>query len=381
MQRYLLIITAICFLAGVGAYAQTEQSGYILTKLGRDTIAVEKFSADAHGLQGTSVLRSPRTIVREYSATFNADGNLQNFHVTYQPYGGATVNEREFLYSNDSVHVTVKQDTSTTRFAIGTHERPFPLFIDLFGGWQIALQRAISANIKEFSLLAGKRILHYRIESKSPGTLELVERDHGFGPFHVEVGKDGGLENFDMTETTDKFLAERTSSIDIMTMAKEFAARDRAGNALGVLSPRDTIRAEINGAHLLLDYGRPAARGRKIFGGVVPWDSVWRTGANAATQLISDRSIQFDSAVVPPGTYSLFTVPGAKGWLLIINRQHGQWGTQYDQSMDAARLPLELNHSEDLIERFTFEIEPRGTHGVLRFKWEHTEASIPFTVR
>jgi hypothetical protein len=381
MYRYLLILTVICFLSGVNAYAQTEQSGYILTKLGRDTIAVEKFSADVHGLQGTSIVRAPRTMVREYSATFNAEGNLEHFHVTYQPYGGTTVNERDFLYSNDSVHVTVKQDTAVTRFAVGTQERPFPLFIDLFGGWQVALQRAVGANRKQFSVLSGKRILRYSIEGKSPGTLELVEINHGFGPFHVDVGRDGQLEKFDMTETTDKFLAERTSSMDIMTMAKEFAARDRAGSALGVLSPRDTIRAEINGTHLVLDYSRPSVRGRTIFGHVVPWDSVWRTGANAATQLTSDKEIQFGSSVVPPGTYSLFTIPAAKGWLLIINRQHGQWGTEYNQSMDLARLPLELKHSEDLIERFTFEIAPQGTHGVLRFKWEHTEASIPFTVR
>lgn len=164
-------------------------------------------------------------------------------------------------------------------------------------------------------------------------------------------------------------------------MAKEFADRERSGSALGVLSPRDTVRAEITGAHLMIDYGRPAARGRTIFGHVVPWDSVWRTGANAATQLITDKEIQFGSITVPPGTYSLFTLPGTDRWLLIINRQHGQWGTAYDQSKDLARLPLDIQHGEELVERFTFEIAPAGKEGLLRFEWEHTIASIPFTVR
>lgn len=379
MERQIVFLAVVCLLTGVLAHAQIEQKEYILTKLGRDTIAVEEFTADAIGLRGTSVARSNRTTLREYSARFNAAGNLENFHVTYTR-GGATVSEREYLYSNDSVNVTIKQDTSTTRYAVAAQDRPFPFFIDIFGAWQASLQRAMAAGKKEFGVIAAKRILRYSIEELSPGKLKLVNREHDFGPLAAELGKENQLEKFDMTATTDKFIAERISPVDVSTMAKEYAEREKAGKALGVLSPRDTVQAEINGAHILIDYGRPAVRGRKIFGGVVAWDSVWRTGANAATQLTMDKEIRFGSIVVPPGTYTLFSVPATGRLLLIINRQHGQWGTEYDQTKDLARLPMETRLLDELVERFTFELSGQGTEGLLRFKWEHTEASIPFTV-
>lgn len=381
MHRYFILLAIFFALSSEFATAQIEQTGYFLTKLGRDTVAMEEFSVDAHGLRGTCVGRSPRITVREYSASFNAEGNLENFHITSRLYSGALVNEREYIYTNDSVHVTVRQDTSTTRYAVAAQGRPFPLFIDLFAGWQVILQHAQGANDNHFGVLSGKRVLPYTIEKTSSGKLELMNSAGDFGPLHVEVGKDGRLEKFDMTATTDKFIAERISFVDVKTMAKEFSDREHSGNALGVLSPRDTVRSEMNGAHLMIDYGRPAVRGRTIFGHVVPWDSVWRTGANAATQFTTDKEIQFGSTTVPPGTYTLFSLPGTGRWLLIINRQHGQWGTEYDQSKDLARLPMEIKHREDLVERFTFGITPGSTQGFLHFEWEHTEASIPVTVR
>ena len=381
MLRYIPLAAVFFSLAGAPAVAQTGQTGYFLTRLGQDTIALEQFSLDAQGFRGSCVVRSPRTTVREYSARFNAEGNLENFHVISTPSNGAPANDREFVYSDDSVHVTVKQDTSTTRYTVAAQGRPLPFFIDLFEGWQFSLQRALKRNDKQFGVLSSKHVLSYAVEGSSPGALELKNPDGDFGPIHVEVGKEGGLERFDMTATTDKFVVERIPSVDVKAMAKEFAERERSGHALGVLSPRDTVRAEINGAHLMVDYGRPAVRGRIIFGQIVPWDSIWRTGANAATQLITDKEIQFGSITVPPGTYSLFTLPEKDRWLLVINSQHGQWGTNYDRSKDLARLPLDIKNREDLVERFTFGIDPDARGGLLRFEWEHITASIPFTVK
>jgi hypothetical protein len=195
------------------------------------------------------------------------------------------------------------------------------------------------------------------------------------------MGKDGRLDRFDMTAATDKFIVQRVARVNVEGMAKTFAERERAGQALRVFSPRDTVRAVVNGAHVMVDYGRPALRGRTIFGNVVPWNEVWRTGANAATQLITDKELVFGATKVPPGTYSVFTLPSQKTWLLIINRQYGQWGTIYDQSKDLARIPLTVTHLKNPVDRFTFDIASRGSVGVLQYKWERTEASIPFKVQ
>jgi hypothetical protein len=98
-----------------------------------------------------------------------------------------------------------------------------------------------------------------------------------------------------------------------------------------VLSPRDTARMELGaGKHLFIDYGRPSMRGRRIMGGLVPYGRVWRTGANAATTLVTDVDLTSAAVRVPRGTYTLYTLPTAGGWTLIVNRQTGQWGTQYE---------------------------------------------------
>ena len=377
-RLFLYVVLAMCLFFTVAA-AQTEQSGCFLTRLGSDTVAVEEFSIGVHGLHGTSVSRSPRTTIREYSGTFNPDGNLKDFHLTARLPNGTVMYDRNFVYSNDSVRVTVKQDTVTTHYAVASHERPFPLFFDMFGGWQVILQHAAGTN--HFDVVSGKRVMHYTIEGKFPGKFDLTTAPGDFGPLRVETDNDGRIEKFDMTATTDKFLVERIPAVDVKMMAKEFAGREQSGRSLGILSPKDSVRTEINGAHLKIDYCRPAARGRTVFGGVVTWDSVWRTGANAATQLVTDKELRFGQTSLPPGTYTLFTIPGKDRWSLIINSQHGQWGTDYDQSKDFARLPMDVKKNTDMTERFTISVEPGANQGVLHLVWEYTDASIAFTVQ
>jgi hypothetical protein len=378
MHRQFLILAFLSLIPFAFTAAQDAQNSYFLTKIGRDTLAAEEFTLDAHALKGTSVVRNPRTTVRDYAASFDDAGKLQRFHITYRRSEGAMISERDYAYSDDSVQVTNIQDTSTTRFAVGAHDRPFPLFIDIFGPWQAALRNALASQKKEIGILAGRREIVYNLKGGAPGPLDLVNAAHDFEPLHARMGSDNKLEQFDLTATTDKFVGTGVATLDVKALTKEFASHEQGGKPLGALSPRDTLRAEVHGAHLMVDYGRPSMRGRKIFGNVVPWDSVWRTGANAATQFMTDKELQFGTLSLPPGTYTLFSIPGEARWQLIINSQHGQWGTAYDSSKDLARLPLEVKRSGETVERFTFGIAPEG---VLQFKWENTEASIPFTVK
>src|SRR5271166_6429219 len=91
-----------------------------------------------------------------------------------------------------------------------------------------------------------------------------------------------------------------------------------------------------------IQYSRPSVRGRKIFGGLVPYNEVWRTGANAATGLKTDVALNIGGANVPAGSYTLYTLPGPTSWKLIINKQTGQWGTEYSQGQDLARVEMKV---------------------------------------
>ncbi len=144
------------------------------------------------------------------------------------------------------------------------------------------------------------------------------------------------------------------------------------------LSPRDTSRATIGGAHILIDYGRPSKRGREIFGALVPYDKVWRTGANAATTLVTDADLVIGGAKVSAGTYTLYTIPAKdSAWRLIINKQTGQWGTDYDSSQDLARVPMTVASIKSPVEKFEITFDAKAMH----LRWDTTDATVPVSAK
>lgn len=144
-----------------------------------------------------------------------------------------------------------------------------------------------------------------------------------------------------------------------------------------IASPRDTARGTIGGAKLLVDYGRPSKRGRPIWGALVPWGQVWRTGANAATTFVTDKPLMIGTTAVPAGTYTLYTVPNQSGpWLLVVNKQTGQWGTEYHQEQDLARIPMTTS-SISPVEKFQIAIGAHDAAGALEMQWDTMQAAVP----
>ena len=145
-------------------------------------------------------------------------------------------------------------------------------------------------------------------------------------------------------------------------------------------SPHETVTATIDGAKIAVTYGRPYMKGRKIMGGLVPFNQVWRTGADEATLLVTDKALMFGGTHLQPGTYSLFTLPGDKSWQLIVNKQTGQSGTEYDQKQDLARIPMTVTKTSGPVEQFTIAVADTPAGGDLRLTWESTQATASFTV-
>lgn len=135
-----------------------------------------------------------------------------------------------------------------------------------------------------------------------------------------------------------------------------------------------------DGKKISVDYGRPYMRNRKIMGGLVPYGKVWRTGANEATSFQTESALTVGETNVPAGKYTLYTLPAESGWQLIINKQTGQWGTEYDQSQDLARIPMKVQKLESPVDQFTISFDKRGPNaGVMKLEWENTSATIDFT--
>jgi hypothetical protein len=147
-------------------------------------------------------------------------------------------------------------------------------------------------------------------------------------------------------------------------------------------SPREKESAKVDGASITIDYSRPYAKGRTIFAkdGLVPFGKVWRTGADEATTLTTDAALMFGSLTVPAGTYTLYTIPNEKEWLLIVNKQTGQWGTNYSEAQDLGRVPMKVSTTA-AVEQFEIAVEDTASGGDLQMKWATTVATVPFTVK
>jgi hypothetical protein len=146
------------------------------------------------------------------------------------------------------------------------------------------------------------------------------------------------------------------------------------------VSPHETSKAVIDGAHISITYGRPSMRGRKIFGSLVPYGRVWMPGADEATIFQTSVPLQFTDFKLPAGSYSLYTLPAEGKWTLIINKMTGQFHTVYPEDQDLAKLPMTIERLTTPVEMMTIEAVARPQGGALQLEWELTRVSAPFTV-
>jgi hypothetical protein len=131
------------------------------------------------------------------------------------------------------------------------------------------------------------------------------------------------------------------------------------------------------GKSVTVDYGSPRAKGRKIYGELVPFGQVWRTGANEATALVTPVDLMIGGTTVPAGSYTIFTIPNKDKWTLVISKKTGEWGTDYPgQANDLARVDMKVSALPSPVENFTISFEKAGSGATLHMDWETTRASV-----
>ena len=140
-----------------------------------------------------------------------------------------------------------------------------------------------------------------------------------------------------------------------------------------------------DGKTIKIDYSSPRAKGRKIFGeasekALVPYGQIWRTGANDATTFVTDTNVTVGGKAVPAGSYTIFTVPKADAWSLVISKKTGEWGTDYPgEKKDLVRVPMTVSKTSAPVENFTIAFDQAGTKCTLHMEWENTRASVEIT--
>lgn len=365
--------------------AQAPDRAAFITRLGTDTVAVESFTRTAERLVGDRVIRTPRVTLLHYEATLGPDGTVTTFEASSRPGNRLDLPALESAtieIHGDSAVVQLRQADSTRSYVMHIRPGAVPMFnftYALYGQMTRQLVQQKLDSMPMDMILPG-------VLSAVPTTLSRIARDsvaidYYGNPLEASVDSAGRLLGLSGAKTTIKVKVTRQDSADVAALAHTFAAMETRRGPLGPMSPRDTVQATIAGARLMVDYGRPHVRGRKIFGGIVPFGEVWRTGANAATQFSTDRSLVFGHDTLAAGTYTLWTFPTASSVSLVFNRQTGQWGTEHDPSQDVLKVPMERLTTPSPVEVFTIRIEQAGgNEGLLVFEWEGIRWEARFQV-
>lgn len=146
-------------------------------------------------------------------------------------------------------------------------------------------------------------------------------------------------------------------------------------------SPPATASGKIGKAEVTIKYSSPAVKGREIWGGLVPYGKVWRTGANEATTITFSNDVIVEGQKLNAGTYALFTIPGENEWTIIFNKTAKQWGAfKYDQGEDALRVKVKPVASKTMNERMKIDVKSKGkSAGVVTIMWE--KVAVPFNVK
>ncbi len=145
-------------------------------------------------------------------------------------------------------------------------------------------------------------------------------------------------------------------------------------------SPRQTIEQQFSVSNITVDYGRPGVKNRKIFGELVPYNKVWRAGANSSTKITFGQPVNFGGKTVAMGTYGLFIEPTANEWKIILNKDSQNWGTVYDSKLDVTSVTVPVQRLNDKQEWFEISMEPVNDHAVnMVFKWDNVKTTVPVT--
>ena len=364
--------------------APAETGAYII-RLGNDTVAVDSYTRTGNRIEGQLLSRNPRTVVVRYNVTLDASGRPSLLeHQARLPDGSVVPNAARSTtvsFTTDSVIAQIQRDTMVTIRAAARGAYPF---INNAVSLYVLPLAALNAMARDSATF-----VTYTPGQPRAGSMPIARRGSNrywvyvFGaPQEVVTDDRGRVLYVDGSRTTLKVRATRESSVDVAALATMFAQREAASRASGPLSPRDTINATIGSAQLWVDYSRPLARGRRVFGqnGVLG-DTLWRTGANAATQFRTNVPIVVGGQTVPAGMYTLWTVAVPSRYQLVFNKQTGQWGTVYDPAQDLVRVPLTSSRLAQPMDRFTIAVDPTTTGaGVIRLRWDDTELAVPFTV-
>lgn len=383
MKTHLQLILLI--FATMKLFGQQSYTASFVAKLGTDTVIVETYNMLPNHLYGKAFLRYPEDQIGVFDFHFYPDGSIKHYSMSYM-----NPNNSYITSSSGTQGVYCENDTCTWFASWGGDQKTEYVnkrqakHMDFIGGWTPTLS-LIEWNCMRL-IKSGRQSMPITMINDYIGIRNVaISKGHGdtliFGGDFLEYAKvkatpEGRIAAYDGTATPWNYIVTKLDPIDVDDMAKRMSKKPK----IGIPSPKAELNFAIANDTIGLSYGRPFKRGRKIFGGIVPYDSVWRTGANDLTKLKLPYDIQFGKVTIPKGEYALYTIPRVDGWILIFNTDFNKWPTEPNRSKDFALVPLQVRKAAQPTDQFTIVIDPVKDGGIIKLTWDETEAFAPFRV-
>jgi hypothetical protein len=360
---------------------RAETWGYV-AMLGNDTTSVERVTQRGNHIVGDAVGRSPTVVRRHWEMTLAPDGGVRRWIMDTR-IPNAPEGERDLHHEMERKDGKLR---IVRRTGQGGTDRTGPEPWTRVVPWNAFLYATYDQLIQDArGLPDSTRIGLYFFEGWREGSVGYARvRQTGEGRYSImstglaglgEARTDGSgrMVSYSGAGTTYKQEVRRVTDVpDLDSLFQRYAADELKRGAPRALSVRDTARGTVGKALITIDYSRPLQRGRVLVGGLIPYGQVWRTGANAATQLTTSAPIKLAGVALDSGTYTLWTMPTKDGVQLIINREHGQWGTEYNAQYDIARVPMKVATREASVEEFTILVDSATSRLVMEwgpFRW------------
>jgi hypothetical protein len=398
--RYLpLLLAALAVIAC--RPTEAEQRYGFIARLGSDTISVESITRGGSKVVVDGVDRFPRVRRRHTEIELGPGSTIRHLVMDiHTPSEPANQRERHVTadVTADSVHILQTDDAGKLRHNFATNGAVamahvpqmyslYELYFDAAFARAAALKRVAGDTVQLRQFYIDREFdrfpLHHGVVRLLPDNRAEIQHDWLSGTGQAKFDSTGRMLTYSGARTTYLVDVTRLSSQpDIRAVADKWEALEAAKGGVSQLSPRDTVRSSIGDASIAIDYSRPLARGRVLLGNVIPYDRVWRTGANAATQFTTSVPVRLAGIQLAAGTYTLWTVPHQNGVDLIVNGQSGQWGTQYDRSRDVGKAPMQSATLSTPVDQFTISVAATDArHGTLTLEWGSFRWTAPIEVR
>lgn len=398
MQKH-LFYAAVLILLSCSHKSQPEHYGFIAT-LGNDTVAIESVARKGNTITSDDVDRCPLVRVRHTVIELNDNGSIQHLVMNIHT-PGETANRRECKVIADvtanTVHLSKTDNTGTLNrdFATGGSiiVAHVPQMYSLYELYFAAAMKQVAASKpapgstvqlrqfyidREFDRFPLGKV---RVQVLGNGKANVMH-DWLSGTGEATMDSAYHMLKYSGAQTTYKVEVSRlVTPPNIKSIAERFEALEKQTGVINQLSVRDTVRSQIGNTIFTVDYGRPLMRGRKLLGDVIPYDRVWRTGANAATQFTTSAPIKLARMQIPAGTYTLWTIPHTNEVDLIVNKQFNQWDTEYNVTRNLGTAKIFTETLSVPVEKFTiFIVSTDAHHGKLILEWGTFKWTAPIEV-